>query len=171
MFLGKHDDGYTLIELLIVISIVAILGAVAIPSYQFSIVGNRVSAQFDRLAMDMSYARSEAIKRGATVAICPKAGCVESSNWGQGWVVFLDPDNDFKGSTTESNVLKKENAFTGTDTLIPDASLGKGVSFNRNGYTYGSGKLTLKDSTDHVKARRCLVFSTGFWKRQIGEAC
>lgn len=161
--------GFTLIELLTVISIVAILGAIAIPSYQSSIASNRVSAELDRVAMDVSYARSEAVKRGITVAICASSGCNASSHWDTGWTVFVDPNNDLSGMAT--GTIKQENGFSGTDTLVPDASLGGGISFDRNGYTRASGKLILAESTNTASLRRCLNFSTGSWTRLVGTAC
>jgi type IV fimbrial biogenesis protein FimT len=164
----KFATGFTLIELLTVISIVAIVGAIAIPSYQSSIANNRVSAELDRVAMDVSYARSEAVKRGITVAICPSSGCAASGRWDTGWTVFVDPSNDLSGM---ANILKQENGFSGTDTLVPDASLGGGISFDRNGYTRASGKLILAESTNTASLRRCLNFGTGSWTRLVGTAC
>jgi type IV fimbrial biogenesis protein FimT len=172
--MGKLANGFTLIELIVVVSIVAILGAIAIPSYQSSIANNRVSAELDRIAMDVSFARSEAVKRGTTVALCPTAGCVAGAHWEAGWVVFVDPDpiNPLNGITTPANIIKQETAFSSTDTLVnADSSLGAGISFDRNGYTRASGKLILTESTNTVSLRRCLNFGTGSWTRPVGAAC
>lgn len=169
---SKSSSGFTLIELLIVISIVAILGSVAIPSYQTSIANTRMNAELERLAMDMSYARSEAIKRGVSVAICPTAGCVAASNWDQGWTVFVDPAGDLSGVVKPTNILRQEIAFVSKDTLVnPDSSLGGGISFDRIGYTKASGKLILAESTNTISLRRCLKFSTSSLARLKGEAC
>lgn len=171
--MGKLISGFTLIELMVVIALVAILGAIAIPSYQSSIANNRVSAEVDRIAMDMSYARSEAIKRGVAVSVCPSTGCVTSSNWDQGWMVFQDDAGDFSNfsATVTTNLIKQETAFSGKDTLVPDASLGGGISFDRNGYTKASGKLIVADSTGTTSFRRCIKFTAGSWTRLVGAAC
>jgi len=169
--MGRFASGFTLIELMVTLSIVAIIGLVAVPSYQSSIANNRVSAEVDRVAMDFSFARSEAVKRGVNVAVCPAAGCVTSSNWDQGWVVFVDADGDLSGINTATNIIKQENAFKGGDTLVPDSSLGAGISFDRSGYTKASGKLILEESTKTTSLRRCVSFSTGSWTRSVGASC
>lgn len=173
--MGKSESGFTLIELMVVIALVAILGAIAIPSYQSSIANNRVSAEVDRVAMDMSYARSEAVKRGIPVSVCPSTGCAASSNWDQGWIVFQDDNGDLSGfgtaTTANGKLLKQESPFSGKDTLVPETSLGQGVTFDRNGYTKASGKLILADSTGTTSFRRCIKFATGSWTRLVGAAC
>lgn len=169
--MGRFASGFTLIELMVTLSIVVIIGLVAVPSYQSSIANNRVSAEVDRVAMDFSFARSEAVKRGVNVAICPTAGCVASSNWDQGWVVFVDASGDLSGINTAANIIKQESAFKGSDTLVPDSSLGKGISFDRSGYTKASGKLILAESTKTTSLRRCVSFSTGSWTRPVGASC
>lgn len=168
--MGKFASGFTLVELVIVISIVAILGAVAIPSYQSSIANTRMSAEMDKVAMDISFARSEAIKRGNNVAICPTAGCSADNSWDQGWSVFVDPAGDLNGIEESDNILRQEIAFSSKDTL-GNTDLDDGISFDRNGYTKANGKLVLTESTENDSLLRCLIFGTGSWTRQVGAAC
>ena len=81
--------GFTLIETMVVVAIIAILGAIAAPSFRELIRSNRLSAASSALQVSLSLARSEASKRGAdsrvTVAANGSAG-----NWSSGWTVFED---------------------------------------------------------------------------------
>ena len=89
-----RQAGLTLIELLIVVSLVALLASLAVPSFRSLLVNRTVQAAADALISDMRYARSEAVKRSARVSICQSASgtsCATGSNvWVSGWIVFVD---------------------------------------------------------------------------------
>ena len=69
----KRIAGFTLVELVTVMTIVAVLMALGVPSYQYVTNANRISSEVNGLLGDMQYARSEAIKEGQTVTICSSA--------------------------------------------------------------------------------------------------
>src|SRR5258707_3021385 len=78
--------GFTMIELLIVITIGAILMAIAIPSYRYVTTSNRVAGEINGLLGDVRFARYEAIKEGLNVTICPTqtasdTTCYASTTW------------------------------------------------------------------------------------------
>ncbi len=68
-----HSRGFTMIELLVVITISAILVATAIPSFQWFIARNRASNASNDLLAALQLARAEAIRRGAPVSVSPHA--------------------------------------------------------------------------------------------------
>src|SRR5258708_29489604 len=85
--------GFTMIELLIVITIGAILMAIAIPSYRYVTTSNRVAGEINGLLGDVQFARYEAIKEGLNVTICPTqtasdTTCYASTTWTGGGVVL-----------------------------------------------------------------------------------
>ena len=70
------QSGFTLVELLITITIATILMSIGIPSYKYVTTSNRVSGEINALLADMQFARYEAVKEGLTTKI-GRASCRE----------------------------------------------------------------------------------------------
>lgn len=130
--------GFTLIELLITILVLAIVMTIAIPSFNAVIQNNLTIATSNDMMIALNYARSEAIKRGANVSICPTADQTFSScgsNWNQGWIVFLNPSvsNSYSSGNTAQLLLRTQtfNGATPNITTSPSTSL---VNYNSAGF-------------------------------------
>lgn len=88
MFIHK---GFTLIELMITILVMAIVLMLAVPSFTTMIVNNRSIALGEDLASALNFARSEAVKRGRIVSICASNdGATCAGNWTDGYIAFVD---------------------------------------------------------------------------------
>ena len=100
MFAGmphRHNMGFTLIELMIVLTIVGVILALSGPSMVQLMQKNRLQTAADNFYGTLVLARSEAIKRNQPVVICKSSNgtaCVTSGNWEQGWLSFTDQDAD-----------------------------------------------------------------------------
>ena len=66
----KRQGAFTIIELMIVLTLVAILAALAIPSFKPMIERENIAAQVNDLISALNLARSEAIRRGVKVTVC-----------------------------------------------------------------------------------------------------
>jgi type IV fimbrial biogenesis protein FimT len=156
-------SGVTLIELTMTMAIVAVLMAVAIPSFQYVTNANRMASEVNALLGDMQFARGEAIKQGLTVIVCTSSNqstCSGSANWQSGWIVYVDTNNNGSFDTGEP-VVRVAKAFKGTDTFTDKTNSTKSVSFNREGFGPG-GVVTvnLNDSTSNSKWTRCVKINT-----------
>ena len=84
--------GFTLIELITTLAVVAIVLSIAIPSFKSQMLNNRSVALGEDFALAINMARSEAVKRAARVSICAsKSGVAcDGDSWGNGFVLFTD---------------------------------------------------------------------------------
>ena len=83
----NKQSGFTLIELMVVISILAILLGIGVPSFRATIEGNRITTVANDLVGALQFARSEAVKRGTNVVLCSSADQASCSGvWINGWV-------------------------------------------------------------------------------------
>ena len=89
-----RQSGFTLVELLIVVAIVAILLSLAAPTFREMLVKRSVQAAAETLASDMRFARSEALKRSTRTVICRSTDGARCSavvgSWSEGWIVYVD---------------------------------------------------------------------------------
>jgi len=89
--LAMRSRGFTLLELMVTLTVAGVLLSVGVPSFFDVIRNSRAAANANELVTALSIARSEAIRRGARVSICHTAnGTTCGGAWGQGWIVFLD---------------------------------------------------------------------------------
>lgn len=99
----QSQSGFTLIELMVALSIMLMLIFLALPSFSQMLIRSEVSAASMAIRSGLSLARSEAVKRGAHVQICSLspvatqcAGSVGVGrlSWSEGFMVFHDVDSD-----------------------------------------------------------------------------
>ena len=95
------SKGFTAIELMVMVAILAILAGIAAPSFNPIIERWRVRQISEELQSTLYFARAEAIKRGGNVTILRSGdggGCTavgtDTSLWSCGWIVFVDLNND-----------------------------------------------------------------------------
>lgn len=143
-------QGFTLIELIITVTIAAILVGLAIPSFISTIKSNRLTTYTNEFVSALNLARSEAIKRGRQVTITREGGTT-SQVWEGGWWVFIDvqdsisnPLNDF-WDDGDSNFCE-----TNSDGVPTEDCLLKVFEGLANNYRLRTGNTSYKDYASYL---------------------
>ncbi len=109
----RRSAGFTLIELLVAVAILAVLAALAAPSFNEAILSNKLASYANTFVASAQLARSEAIKRNATVVMCRSAdgaSCATTGTWQQGWILWRDADND--ATVDADEIIQKQQAIS-----------------------------------------------------------
>lgn len=142
-----QQSGFTMIELLVTISIAAILMTIAVPSFQSFLLDSRLTGHTNDLVLGMAYAKSEAVKRGINVEVCAsndQATC--SGDWDDGWIV----------RTSGGDVLEVHSAYAGT--ICADAA---SIDFRNSGFPVAGITFDLYDGRGVGGGRRIVVSAQG----------
>lgn len=150
----KKTRGFTLIELMVMLAVIAIVAVLGLPRLQGITDNNRLAGQINTLTRDLSYARSEAITRGTSVRLTSTAG---TTAWEGGWTVdVLAADG-----VTVTATLRTTSTLTGnTPTLTGSVNT---VTYLTDGSQSIAANITfdLCDGRTAEQGRRITVLPTG----------
>src|SRR6266702_5994433 len=90
LYRTKAQGGFTLVELMVTLAVLSILLCIAIPSFRDAGLPSQLRALANNVVAATRIARSEAIKRNATVTLCVSSDghACGTGNWQQGWIVI-----------------------------------------------------------------------------------
>lgn len=153
----RRIEGFTAVEALTVLAIIAIGAAVAVPNLGNVLAGQRLRAAGTDLMSSLLVARSEAIKRNTQVEIVPRA----PGDWKSGWRVAT--------VATAEQVDQREALGVRVAVAAPAS-----IVYQRNGRlaVAGTTQIEFKDSESHPGVRsRCLSIDPSGLPRLALGAC
>lgn len=160
-----------MIELLIVVSILGTLIALAMPSFQDTIEAANTNSQIKVMLTTLNLARSEAIKRGDDVHVCASedgADC-DADAWSDGWMVFHDANGDADGTAGSvdggDTIIRVFDTLGASSTMTFTADI---FSYNSLGFSANGGVQTFllcPASQNDDNARSIEIGPTGRGRR------
>lgn len=153
--------GFTLIELMLGITVLAILLGIGVPSFNEMIRNNRLVEQSNELIAVLHYARSESLTRGIRVSACPANGnvCSGGTDWNTGILVFTD-DTGTTGVLDAPNDVLLQQTAPSTNGFVTDGGPAA-ISFLPSGAEVAAQIEIYKSLCTGPNKRRISVALTG----------
>jgi len=167
----RNNAGFSLLELMVTVSIMAILISLGVPAFQDFSLKQRLNAAVNALQNDLLLARAQAIHRDMHVVACPGAAsseCTGKTNWSEGWIVFGDSneDNNFQNGEPVLRLGQK------IENVMIHSSTGRtNFRFYPNGTAPGSnGSISLCGQGGPKRARKLVISNLGRIRRDVPKS-
>lgn len=154
--------GFTLIELIVVVAMVAIIAALATPSWNTMIVNNRIRAAVNDWTQSFYFARNEAIRQNVAVTICASSTGLDctASGYELGWIV----KTGLPAATT--GTILQDTLPVNRATLTPNINAARAITFLPNGLPIGNfagAHLVVRDfpAADNSLSKYICIARTG----------
>jgi len=160
----RREGGFTLIELMVTIGILAIVLSVGVPSYRGIVMDNRMASQANLFATSIKLARSNAVKYQRNATVCSSSNfdaavptCSSNADWSNGWIVWVDKDRD--AATDANEIISVFGPVHQASELKGSVSQ---FAYDGRGFAVtAAGNLTLCDSRSGETGRVIKVNATG----------
>ena len=169
---ARQPSGLTLLELMIGLAIGAIVCALGVPAFGTWFAGQQVQDRAEALLHTLDLARSEAVKHGDRVDVCPAGGTCDAGAlpWEAGWIVVPDANRD------ASRAIARERPASDGVTIRGNRPVADYVSYTSAGYARRiDGALQMGTFTvcrrGH-KARKVILANSGRARiERTADAC
>lgn len=159
----KKENGFSLIELMITLSITGILLGYSAPNFNQLKLNKYMDSERNRLTVSLNFARSYAITSQEHIITCPSStgfDCDAKSNWHQGWIIFVDAN---KNREVDNNdlILRKEDSMRdeikSTSTIYRQK-----IRYNGMGFSPGTNlSINFCDSRGDAFAKSIILNNAG----------
>lgn len=151
----KQQSGFTLVELMITLAILAILLGLAMPAVTDFAIKQRVSSQANEMMLSLAFARSEAVKLNQDVRVIPRTSA--ANGWSEGWCVGPSSIGNNCNHADVIRVFTNAGGVTITSSGIGNPPV---LAFRRDGTASNSVDARLNVTSPNLKptgdSARCI---------------
>lgn len=165
--------GFTLIELMVTISVLAILLGIAVPSFKDVLLGSTLTSHANNLIAAINLARGEALKRNVSVTLCASSDgstCAGSGGWEQGWIIKCKTTDHLScdASGPDWIVVQRQQAAA-AGLKITEASASRVVTFDPNGVGATPVTLTVCRATPSAGSQERVISVTATGRSYVSK--
>jgi type IV fimbrial biogenesis protein FimT len=127
-----RQSGFTLVELLMVLVLIAVVTGIALPAFSATIDSQRRQDAAQQLASGIRMARAEAIARNEVVIMAPVDG-----DWSKGWRTFIDANRN--GVQDSDEPTQAERAGYRNVKVVGNSKVRESIPFDSTGGSINAG--------------------------------
>jgi len=167
----RSSLGFTLVEMLIVMSVVGVLISIALPGFSSLLIGSKLDSGVDKITEAISYSRNISLnnRNNERIVICPSSdhndptvvnpscSAAAEQDYSEGWLMFIDCNGDetFDAATNLCDGLTTPEELISVQTRFKDITLESSdanrIVFDRSGRTLSTTNFTVKkDGQDYA---------------------
>ncbi len=158
-FIRFTKSGFSLLELLVTIAMVAALFSIAMPSYDDFIKRYKIKAEVNKWLLALNFARQTAITSGNIITLCPSSNKLScGASWREGAIVFVDLNKNHIKDPNEILLHTFDSSFANQQVSWRAFQNRNYLQFQQNGFTWAqNGTFRICVAASTLQYNRALI--------------
>jgi type IV fimbrial biogenesis protein FimT len=161
--LPRDSSGFSLIEIITALSVASILLAIGVPSFQTLTQSSRMTGAINTIVSHLNLARSEAVKRGMDIVLCPSddgIDCTSTMVWDKDIIMFADNNRNRQLDPGET-LIRHINLNSDSIEITTTTGRRRAV-YDFRGFSMGYNvSFTFCDTVNKVAPKAVIVSNSG----------